>query len=275
MALRVGDHLAASLTGLRYEPIARRVRAWSGETLLLDSTHALLVWEPGRIVPQYAVPVDDVRTHLTPDPGFSGRREGPGPVPAGPGGAEWLTPETGFGVHTCPGAVLTLSTGGAEPLRGAGFRPEDPELAGHVVVDFTAPDRWAEEDEDVVGHPRDPFHRVDARRSSRHVVVRDGEQVLADSRRPTLVFETNLPVRCYLPREDVVADLRPSDTVSTCAYKGRAAYLSSADRDDVAWTYPAPLPDAAQLTDLVAFFDERLDVEVDGVVAERRRTPWS
>ncbi|MGD9990818.1 DUF427 domain-containing protein [Pseudonocardia sp.] len=275
MALRVGEHLAASLTGLRYEPIERRVRAWASDRLLLDSTHALLVWEPGRIVPQYAVPVDDVRTHLTPDPGFSGRREGPGPVPAGPGGARWLTPETGFGMHTCPGAVLTLSTGGAEPLRGAGFRPEDPELAGHVVVDFTAPDRWAEEDEDVVGHPRDPFHRVDARRSSRHVVVRDGEQVLADSTRPMLVFETNLPVRHYLPRADVVADLHPSDTVTTCAYKGRASYLSSSTRRDVAWTYPAPLPDAAQLTGLVAFFGERVDIEVDGVPAERHPTPWS
>ncbi|MBN9108422.1 MAG: DUF427 domain-containing protein [Pseudonocardia sp.] len=92
-----------------------------------------------------------------------------------------------------------------------------------------------------------------------------------------LLLDTNhaLPVRHYLPREDVVADLHPSDTVTTCAYKGRASYLSSATRRDVAWTYPAPLPDAAQLTDLVAFFGERLDIEVDGVVAERRPTPWS
>ncbi|MFC7656542.1 DUF427 domain-containing protein [Pseudonocardia benzenivorans] len=185
-----------------------------------------------------------------------------------------LTPETGFGVHSTPGAVLTMSTGAA-PLRGAAFRPEDPDLAGHVVVDFAGPDTWWEEDEPVVGHPRDPYHRVDARRSSRHVRISADGVLLAESRTPTAVFETNLPVRHYLPRADLVADLAPSDTVTTCAYKGVASYLSAGGLPDVAWTYPQPLPDATPLAGLVAFFDERVDVEIDGVALARPRTPWS
>ncbi|MFC7656543.1 hypothetical protein ACFQV8_08715 [Pseudonocardia benzenivorans] len=84
MALRVGDHLAASLPALRHEPIARRVRAWSGGTLLLDSSRAALVWEPGRVVPQYAVPVDDVVATLTPDRVTPAVATGPAPSPSGP-----------------------------------------------------------------------------------------------------------------------------------------------------------------------------------------------
>lgn len=274
MALRVGDHLAASLVALRAEPTAKRVRALLGGEPAFASTRALLVWEPGRVVPQYAVPASDVVAELSPDAPDAGDRRGPGPVPMGPGGGAVLTPETGFGVHSTPGRVLAVSVGGAH-RPGAAFAPDDPDLDGYVIVDFEAFDTWWEEDEQIVGHPRDPYHRVDVRQSSRHVRVSDGGVLLAESRRPALVFETNLPVRHYLPAEDVVAGLTPSDTVTACAYKGVAAYFSTPARPDVAWTYRAPLPDAAQLTGLVAFFGERLDVSVDGVDVPRGRTPWS
>ena len=152
----------------------------------------------------------------------------------------------------------------------------DPDLAGHVLVDWDAAERWLEEDEEVVGHPRDPFHRVDVRRSSRHVVVELEGEVLADSRRPVLLFETGLPVRCYLPREDVRIDqLAASATRTTCAYKGHASYLRLSDGPDIAWTYADPLPDAAQIRGLIAFFDERADVTVDGERRERPTTQWS
>jgi uncharacterized protein (DUF427 family) len=152
----------------------------------------------------------------------------------------------------------------------------DEDLAGYVQVDWAAADRWLEEDEEVIGHPRDPFHRIDIRQSSRHVTVSVEGELLADSHRPTLLFETGLPVRHYLPREDVRMDLlAPGDERTTCAYKGHASYFSAADASGIAWTYVDPLPDAEQIRGLIAFFDERADVTVDGEQQERPRTQWS
>jgi uncharacterized protein (DUF427 family) len=152
----------------------------------------------------------------------------------------------------------------------------DPALAGYVLVDWRAADRWLEEDEEVVGHPRDPFHRVDVRQSSRHVAVALGDDVMADSRRPVLLFETGLPVRYYLHREDVRMELlEPSPKRTTCAYKGHASYFSAPGHADIAWTYEEPLADAEQIRGLVAFFDEHADVSVDGERQERPRTQWS
>ena len=152
----------------------------------------------------------------------------------------------------------------------------DGDLAGYVQVEWNAVDRWLEEDEEVVGHPRDPFHRIDIRRSSRHVVVALDGQVVAESRRPTLLFETYLPVRHYFPREDVRLELlQESDKRTTCAYKGHASYFGTDAHPDIAWTYLEPLPDAEQIRNLIAFFDERADITVDGELQERPETQWS
>lgn len=103
--------------------------------------------------------------------------------------------------------------------------------------------------------------------------------VLAESSRPVLLFETMLPTRFYLPREDVRAQLIPSPTRTRCAYKGEASYWSVTGTDrtvpDLAWSYPAPLHEAAHVRDLVAFFDERVDVVLDGEQRARPVTPWS
>ena len=164
----------------------------------------------------------------------------------------------------------------ARRREAAGFRAADPALAGYVIVDFDAFDAWYEEDERNVGHPRDPFHRIDIVRSSRHVRVERGGLLLAQSTDPYMLFEPPLPVRYYLPAEDVRTDLlAPSDTRTFCAYKGQASYLSLDDEADIAWTYPAPLREAAVVTDRVAFFDERVDMIIDGTPLERPVTPWS
>jgi uncharacterized protein (DUF427 family) len=153
---------------------------------------------------------------------------------------------------------------------------DDADLRGHVHVEWHVVDRWLEEDEEVVGHPRDPFHRIDILASSRHVVVELDGQVYADSRRPVLLFETSLPVRAYLQREDVRMDLlEPSDLRTTCAYKGHASYFSAPGHADIAWTYEDPLAEARRVRELIAFFDERSDVTVDGERRERPRTQWS
>jgi uncharacterized protein (DUF427 family) len=177
-------------------------------------------------------------------------------------------PSVPFAVHTAPGEPVTVA--GAE-----GFRPADPELAGYVVLDFKGFDAWYEEDERNFSHPRDPFHRIDIVHSSRHVRIESEGETLAESSRPYLLFETGLPPRFYLPPEDVRTDrLARSDTRTACAYKGQASYWAL-DGRDVAWYYPEPLREAAEVTGRIAFFNERVDIVVDGERRERPVTPWS
>lgn len=158
---------------------------------------------------------------------------------------------------------------------GAASHSDDPDLAGYLILDFDAFE-WREEDEQIVAHPHDPFKRIDILASSRHIRIESEGRLLAESSRPLLLFETLLPVRYYLPRADVVVDLQPSDTVTYCAYKGRASYFSVPEGPaDVAWTYRAPLREAEPVRDRIAFFDEKVDVTVDGRRHERPVTPWS
>jgi uncharacterized protein (DUF427 family) len=144
-----------------------------------------------------------------------------------------------------------------------------------VHVAFDALDEWLEEEQPQVGHPPDPYKRIDVRLSSRHVRVTIGGQVVAETRRAKALFETGLPVRWYIPREDVRVELEPSDHRTVCAYKGQALHFDVAGEEAVAWTYPEPLHDGLPVKDLIAFYDERVDVEVDGELQERPATQWS
>jgi len=149
-------------------------------------------------------------------------------------------------------------------------------LSQYVVVDFDAVDEWFEEDERNLAHPRDPFHRIEIVHSSRSVRVERDGALLAASTRPYLLFEAPLPVRYYLPPEDVSEGiLQPSSTRTLCAYKGQAAYWSLENEDDIAWSYPEPLREAAEVPDRIAFFNERVDLVVNGTRLERLVTPWS
>ncbi len=162
---------------------------------------------------------------------------------------------------------------------GAAVRPDDPDLAGLVILDFNAFDAWYEEDEPNVAHPRDPFHRIDILHSSREIRVERDGHVLAESDRPCLLFETGLPMRAYLPREDVRVPLEPSDKQTFCAYKGQASYWTPVAGErryaDLVWSYEAPLREAAEITGMVAFFNEHVDLSIDGERQERPVTPWS
>jgi len=264
---------------LRYEPIDKRIRAALGDDTVIDSTRAMLVWEPKRVVPTYAVPVQDVGGEILSVPRSEAADvEAHGVAPIGApqlAGRVVLDPSVPFAVRTTEGEPLVIRAAAAG-REAAAFRAADPALGGYVIVDFDAFDAWYEEDERNVGHPRDPFHRIDVVHSSRHVRVERDGVLLAESARPHLLFEPPLPVRYYLPQQDVRSDLlRPSEKRTVCAYKGEASYLSVEGEADVAWTYPAPLREAAELTDRVAFFNERLDIVVDGPPLERPVTPWS
>lgn len=254
------DRMLQGLTLLRHESTEMRVRARSGGRDVVDTTRAMLVWEPRRVVPSYAVPADDLRADLTPS------AADPVDVPDGA-----LHPGIPFAAHTCEGEAVDLLVDG-ERLTAAGFRPHDPDLEGYVVLDFRAFDAWFEEDMELVSHPREPYHRVDVRPTSRSVRIELDGVVLADSAHPVLVFETGLPMRFYLPREDVVAELTPSSRRTACAYKGHAAYFSIDGHPDLAWSYPEPLDGATELTGLIAFFDDNLDVFLDGRLRVPPRT---
>ena len=145
-----------------------------------------------------------------------------------------------------------------------------------VEIAWDAPDEWLEEDEELLGHARDPFHRIDARRTSRHIRVSIAGEVVADTRRAVALFETGLPTRWYIPRDDVLAELSRNDGHrTTCAYKGHATHWDAAGEQAIAWSYDLPLNDAMPVRSMLAFYNERVDTEVDGEPEERPRTQWS
>jgi uncharacterized protein (DUF427 family) len=236
---------------VRVERSAKRLRGYLGGELVFDTTAPLLVWEIP-YYPTYYVPRADVVADLA-ETGDVARSPSRGDA-----------------------AVLTVRTGGAEAPSGARRYDDGPvdDLRGHVRFEWAALDAWFEEDEEVFTHARSPYTRVDILPTSRTVVVRRADAELARSTRAHALFETRLPTRWYVPRDDVRMDLLvPSDTVTHCPYKGAADHFHGQVGDqlveDVAWSYPAPLPESERIAGLVAFYDDRVTVEVDGVVQGR------
>lgn len=243
---------------VRTEPGRKRVRAYLGGIPVADTVAPLLVWE-APYFPTYYFPVEDVRMDLfTAD------------------GSVRHSPSRG------DGSVFSVRAG-ARVAVGAAVRYQDSPLAaisGHVRLDWDAMDSWFEEDEEVYVHPRDPHTRVDVLASSRRVRVEIDGVTVADSSSPRMLFETGLPVRYYLPKTSVRMDLlERSDTVSRCPYKGTAEYWSVRSGDvvhkDVVWGYPTPLPESRQIAGLVCFYNEKVDIYLDGVRQERPKTKFA
>jgi uncharacterized protein (DUF427 family) len=277
MGIRMSALVMGVLPELRFEPSPKRIRAVLGGETWADTVAGMVVWEPRRIVPGYAVPETDLDAELIPAGPPPQAEAHPVAVDADIG--DVLDPRSPFSVRTTEGEPVSLRRGSAV-LDGAGFRPADPDLAGYVILDWSAFDRWLEEDDEVFAHARDPFKRIDVRSTSRHVVVSVDGVVLAESTRARLLFETHLPTRTYVPRSDVRLELlEPSDTRSWCAYKGCARYWSARVNGvlhrDLAWSYEEPLSDGAEVRDRITFFDEKVDVTVDGKPVPRPVSPWS
>src|SRR5262245_10900011 len=246
--------------GLVYiEPFPRRVRGLLEGEVVVDSVRVTLLHEHARL-PRYCFPRDDVLPGLLVP---SGRRAN---SPA-TGAMDLLDLRLGERVVADGALAYAAPPPGAQGLDGL------------IAFYWAALDGWLEEDEPVIGHPRDPYHRVDALASSRSVRISLDGELIAESARPTIVFETGIMPRWYLAREDVRAELEPGTARTGCAYKGHPVYLSartpSGLHENVAWSYPEPLPGAAAITGRVAFFDEHVDVEIDGEPRERPRSPWS
>jgi len=234
------------------EPVPRRIRAVLDDRVVLDTTAARYVWEWPHF-PQYYVPFADIAPDVLVDESHE----------------EHLRRGTAkrFGLRR-----------GAEVIDGVAhlYTASDIEgITGTVRIDWAALDHWFEEDEEVFVHPRSPYTRVDALRSDREVTVEFDGLVLARSSHPVLVFETGLPTRYYLDRLDVdFTHLVPSDTVSSCPYKGTTSAYWSADVDgrvvpDLAWAYDFPTRQVLPIAGLVSFYNEKVDLTVDGVRLER------
>lgn len=219
-----------------------------GETVL-DTRRAKVLHETG-ILPVHYFPKDDVRFDLLEPTDHS-------TYCPFKGDASYWTLRLGGRTEE------NVAWGYAEPLEGA------PAMADYVAFYYGRLDRWLEEDEEIYAHPKDPFHRVDVRAGSYHVVVRHGTTVVAESDRPRLLFETGLPIRWYLPPDDVRTDLLArSDTVSDCPYKGKGQHwLLQLDGEtvvDVAWSLPEPLSEGLGAGGHYCFYPDKAEIEVDG-----------
>ncbi|CAA9408174.1 MAG: Protein of unknown function DUF427 [uncultured Rubrobacteraceae bacterium] len=245
---------------LYLEDSPRRVRAVFGGETVADSRRIKLLHEKGHL-PVYYFPEEDVR---------------------------WdLLERTNHTTH-CPfkgdAAYWSVRAGDRIAENGVWGYPEPldsaPHISGLVAFYFDAMDAWHEEDEEISIHPKDPYHRVDVLESSRRVRISLGGEVVAETDRPRILFETGLPPRYYIPPEDVrQGSLLASETITGCPYKGTASYYSveaGGERaEDVVWYYPEPLPEARKARDHLCFYDEKVDVELDGEPQTRPVTLFS
>jgi len=243
--------------GVHIEPCPRWVRASCGGEVVANSKQVLLAYEPRRL-PVYWFPAEDVRTDL-----LSATRQETAPS----GIVRWTLQ---VGDRLVPNAAWSYANPG----------PERAALIDHIALYWGRMDAWFEEDDEVFAHPRDPYHRVDVLNSSRHVRVELDGQLLAESTRPRLLFETGLPTRYYLPKQDVRMELlTPSTRTSRCPYKGVATYWSlrngAETGSDIVWSYLAPIPECPKIENLLSFFNERVDIVVDGELQPRPVIDWS
>jgi uncharacterized protein (DUF427 family) len=243
-----------------FEDSPRRIRGSFGGETVLDSRHAKLLHEHGHL-PIYYFPESEVRLELMEPTDHSTRCPFKGEA------SYWS-------VHAGGKVSENAAWSYPEPIEGA------PPLAGYLAFYWDKLDGWLEEDEPAIVHARDPYHRVDVLDTSRHVEVTIGGEVVAETRRARVLFETGLPPRWYIPREDVRQDaLVESDKRTGCAYKGFASYFSvhagGDEEQDLVWTYPEPRREAERIEGFLAFFNERVDLRVDGELQERPETQWS
>jgi uncharacterized protein (DUF427 family) len=247
---------------LRLEPIAKRVRAFAAGEAIADSCRVMMMFETARL-PVYYFPLEDVRTDL-------------------------LVTSSNVVVSDLKGTASYYSiVVDGRIVEDAAWRYVNPpagcaDLTGFIAFHWRRMDAWFEEDDEVFVHARDPYHRIDVLNSSREVRVVVGGQVVAVTRRARFLFETGLPVRYYIPKEDVRTDLlRPSQTKTACAYKGSTsrywqASIADGSMRDIAWSYEDPAREVAPIAGMVAYFNERVDaIYVDGREVPKVWTVWS
>jgi uncharacterized protein (DUF427 family) len=223
------------------EPLRRRLRVKLADEWIADSEDVLLLYEPGHY-PLAFFPLADVQ----PDVLVSEKPNTRSPYF---GDTEWFT----------------VTVGDRRITRGAWQYSAPPdyasELRGRVSFNWRAMDGFYEEDERIVGHAADPYHRNDIRQSSRHLVVKDGARVVADTTRPLVLYESGFAPRWYVPREDIdESALKPVEGQTFCPYKGLASYYDIGEHKRAAWSYEQAWPEVARISNFVSFEPDEIDV---------------
>jgi uncharacterized protein (DUF427 family) len=254
----VSDYPAPPVAVNHVEAVPRRLRGFLAGKAVFDTTRARYVWE-NTSYPQYYIPLTDIDASALVDEGTS--------METSRGDARRYGLRVGDVDRPNAAAVLTAA--------------KVERLDDTVRFAWSALDAWYEEDEQVFVHPRNPYTRVDSLRSSRHLRVESKGVVLAETSSPVLCFETGLPTRYYIDRTDVdFTHLVPSDTQTSCPYKGTTSGYWSAEVDlrvhpDIAWTYDFPTRELLPISGLIAFYNEKIDLFLGGVELERPHTHLS
>ncbi|MFF3713132.1 DUF427 domain-containing protein [Streptomyces phaeochromogenes] len=228
------------------EPLRRRMRVRFGDTWIADSEDVVLLHEPGRYPVAY-FPLGDIAADVLQPSEHTTRHRDLGPT-------SWYTVHAG-----------TRSRQRAA-WQHTGLADHAGELKGRVAFAWRAMDAFYEEDERIVGHAADNYHRIDIRRTSRHLVVRSGDQVIADTVRPLVLYESGFATRWYVPRADVdTSALIPVEGRTFCPYKGLAGYYDVAGIHRAAWSYEDAWTEAGRISGLVSFEPDEVEVYLDGI----------
>jgi uncharacterized protein (DUF427 family) len=226
------------------EPLRRRMRVRFADQWIADSEDVILLHETGRYPVAY-FPRDDIGTGI-------------------------LIAEDRLTTHQNLGdsAWFTVKVGHQEANHAAWQHTDLPAYAsvleGRLAFAWRSMDAFYEEDERIVGHAADAYHRIDIRSTSRHLVVKDTEQVIADTRRPLALYESGFAPRWYVPREDIdESALKHIDVQTFCPYKGIASYYDIGDRKRAAWSYVDAWPEVGRVRNLVSFEPDKIDVFLD------------
>jgi uncharacterized protein (DUF427 family) len=227
------------------EPLRRRMRVRFAGEWIADSEDVVLLHEPGHY-PVAFFPLRDVRDGVLVDEDRTTQHRELGDT-------AWFTVTVGDGNARRAAWRYTNLPGHADLLRD------------RVAFAWRAMDSFYEEDERILGHAADPYHRVDIRPTSRHLVVKDGARVIADTTRPVVLYESGFAPRWYVPRADIDASaLAPAEGQTFCPYKGLAGYYDIGEHAGAAWSYPQAWPEVGRIADLVSFEPDKVEVYLDG-----------
>jgi uncharacterized protein (DUF427 family) len=230
---------------LYVEPLRRRMRVRLGGAWIADSEHVLLLFEPGRYPVAY-FPQTDISPEVLER-------------------SEHTTRHPDLGLTSW----YTVRAAGQHATRAAWQHVDLPAYAGElqerIAFAWRAMDAFYEEDERIVGHAADAYHRIDIRSTSRHLVVREGDRIVAETRRPLALYESGFAPRWYVPRDDIdESSLKAVEGQTFCPYKGLASYYDIGDRKRAAWCYINAWPEVGRVSNLVSFEPDKIDVYLDG-----------
>ena len=260
--LFIGPSASPSFSqGFLWEDSRRRVRVVFADITIADSKHVMLLHEFGRL-PVFYFPMQDARMDLME-----------------------ATEHHTFSPLKGEAAYWTIRIGDRVAEHAAWSYPNPlpagPQLQGYLALYWEQMDAWYEEEQQVFAHARDPYKRVDVLPSSRHVRIVLGGLTIVDTRRPQLVLETGMPIRYYIPEQDVQMErLEPTETTTRCAYKGKATYWSATIGErvfkNIVWSYREPLAACSPIANFLCFFNERVDaIYVDDELIPAPKTQWS